>query len=247
MDCASCVAHVERAARSQPGVEVCQVNLARGRAAVQYDPGRTDPDRIAAAITDAGYPAAPESPGVAAANVEEERLQRQRQEATSWLRRAIVAIVLWLPVELTHWILTLVDRGTGHAGHAPPHLWLDWLSLATGTIAIVYVGAGFYRGRLAGPAPRHEQHGHADRHGRERGVRVQPRGVRRVPGRVVADPSDLYFMEATGLLALISLGHWLEARARQSAGSAIRELLDLAPATALRMNDVGGGEFGGRE
>ena len=45
---------------------------------------------------------------------------------------------------------------------------------------------------------------------------------------------DLYFMEATGLLALISLGHWLEARARQSAGSAIHELLELAPATALR-------------
>jgi Cu+-exporting ATPase len=37
------------------------------------------------------------------------------------------------------------------------------------------------------------------------------------------------------LLALVSLGHWLEARARQSAGSAIHELLSLAPATALRL------------
>src|SRR5436190_23405942 len=46
---------------------------------------------------------------------------------------------------------------------------------------------------------------------------------------------DLYFMEATGLLALISLGHWLEARARDQAGSAIRELLNLAPAVALRV------------
>jgi Cu+-exporting ATPase len=45
---------------------------------------------------------------------------------------------------------------------------------------------------------------------------------------------QLYFMESTGLLALISLGHWLEARARQSAGSAIHELLNLAPQTALR-------------
>src|SRR6185436_13065935 len=49
----------------------------------------------------------------------------------------------------------------------------------------------------------------------------------------------LYFMEATGLLALISLGHWLEARARQSAGSAIHELLNLAPAMALRMRAEG--------
>jgi Cu+-exporting ATPase len=32
MDCASCVSHVEKALRNVPGVESCQVNLARGRA-----------------------------------------------------------------------------------------------------------------------------------------------------------------------------------------------------------------------
>jgi Cu+-exporting ATPase len=52
-------------------------------------------------------------------------------------------------------------------------------------------------------------------------------------------PPPLYFMEATGLLALISLGHWLEARARDQAGSAIRELLNLTPAVALRVRDDG--------
>jgi hypothetical protein len=46
---------------------------------------------------------------------------------------------------------------------------------------------------------------------------------------------ELYFMDSTGLLALISLGHWLEARARESAGSAIRKLLNLTPPTALRI------------
>jgi Cu+-exporting ATPase len=50
---------------------------------------------------------------------------------------------------------------------------------------------------------------------------------------------DLYFMEAAGQLALISLGHWLEGRARTAAGSAIRELLNLAPATALRLPKTG--------
>ena len=44
-------------------------------------------------------------------------------------------------------------------------------------------------------------------------------------------------MESTGLLALISLGHWLEARARDSAGHAIRELMELSPPTALRLDD----------
>src|SRR5205823_8423609 len=45
----------------------------------------------------------------------------------------------------------------------------------------------------------------------------------------------LYFTESTGLLALISLGHWLEARARASAGSAIHELMNFAPATAWKL------------
>src|SRR5207302_6843565 len=46
---------------------------------------------------------------------------------------------------------------------------------------------------------------------------------------------DLYFMESTGLLAIVSLGHWMESRARTSAGSAIHELMNLAPATAWRI------------
>ena len=88
MDCASCVAHVEKAMRSVGGVQACQVNLARGRATVTFDPAATTPDAIAMAITDAGYPAAPEDPGVAAGNVEEERLHHQIEHA-----RAIVPIV----------------------------------------------------------------------------------------------------------------------------------------------------------
>ncbi len=70
----------------------------------------------------------------------------------------------------------------------------------------------------------------------ERRVSLQPdifhRRVWLVGGRR-PDADQLYFMESTGLLALVSLGHWLEARARQSAGSAIRELLNLTPATAF--------------
>src|SRR4051794_36336199 len=75
MDCASCVAHVEGAGKSLPGVLKAQVNLARGRATVVYEPGRATPTKIAEAITGAGYPAVAESPDVAAGNVEEQRLQ----------------------------------------------------------------------------------------------------------------------------------------------------------------------------
>src|SRR5690606_25626762 len=47
---------------------------------------------------------------------------------------------------------------------------------------------------------------------------------------------DLYFMESAGLLALISIGHWLEARTRDRAGDAIRSLMELAPETAIKLS-----------
>ena len=46
-----------------------------------------------------------------------------------------------------------------------------------------------------------------------------------------------YFAEATALLAVISLGHWLEARATAKAGSAVRTLLEMQPDTAERIDD----------
>ena len=48
-----------------------------------------------------------------------------------------------------------------------------------------------------------------------------------------------YFEAATVIIVLVLLGQWLEARGRSRAGSALRELLDLTPATALLVEDGG--------
>jgi heavy metal translocating P-type ATPase len=48
----------------------------------------------------------------------------------------------------------------------------------------------------------------------------------------------LYFGESAGLLALISVGHWLEAKTTAAAGSAVRELLALTPDHAVRLSGV---------
>src|SRR5882672_10786210 len=227
MTCASCVAHVEKALKSVPGTESAPVNLARGRARVRFDPSKTDPSKLAEAIEHSGYHAHPEDPSISAANAEEARLHHQHEHSRSWQHRWIVGLILWLPVEILHWT---------HLGHAS---WFVWLSLITSTIAIVYVGAAFYKS--AWSALRH---------------RTSNMDTLIAMGATVAylysliaflgylagwwsTLPDLYFNESAGLLTLISLGHWLEARARDRAGSAIRELLNLAPAVALRLDDLG--------
>jgi Cu+-exporting ATPase len=231
MTCASCVSHVEQAAARLPGVESCRVNLAVGKARVRFDPRQTDLTRIARAITDSGYEATPApAPGLTPAAGEAGRNSSQHAHAQAWFRRAAVGIILWLPVEATHWALHF-------AGIHP--VWMDKVALITSTIALIYVGGGFYAG--------------AFRAFRRRTTNMDTliaigatvaygyslvAWAGHAAGLWSAAPA-LYFMESTGLLALISLGHWLEARARDLAGSAIRQLMDLAPATALLLDDSG--------
>jgi Cu+-exporting ATPase len=241
MDCASCVAHVTGAASKVPGVVACEVNLATGRARVQFDPRRVDPAAVAAAITDAGYPSQPRDATASAAAAEQHRHEQHAAHARAWFRRAMVGLALWFPVELTHWTLALFSD---HAHHGGAVNWMTWVSVVTSTIALAYLGSGFYASAF----------------------RALRRGTTNMDvliamGSTVAyvyslvalvgylsgwwqTLPDVYFMEAAGLMALISLGHWLEARARDRAGSAIRELLQLTPDEALRLRDAKAGSNG---
>jgi Cu+-exporting ATPase len=64
-----------------------------------------------------------------------------------------------------------------------------------------------------------------------------PAGFRGEDGRV-----GLYFEAAAVIVTLVLLGEWLEQRARQNTGAAIRALLSLAPPTALRLGPEGSEE-----
>jgi Cu+-exporting ATPase len=218
MNCASCVAHVQKAAMAVPGVEDCRVNLATGTAAVKLDSAKATPRAVADAITESGYPAT-------AGRADD---HPHHDQAGIWLRRAVAGIVLWLPLELLHWIMRLMS------GSEPA--WMTWAAFLTSTIAIVYVGRGFYASAFR-----------ALRHGTSNMDTLIAMGATVAYGySVIAlvgnwlglwPPQAIYLMESTGLLALISLGHWLEARARELAGHAIRELMVLSPPTALRLDD----------
>jgi P-type Cu+ transporter len=231
MDCASCVAHVEKAMKNVPGVIACQVSLARGRATVEYDDGRTSPEQIADAISASGYQAAPETPSLSASNVEEQRLHHQMEHARAWKNRAMLGLILWAPLEGWHQLANF--NLVPHWHHMP------WVMFAGATIAILFIGWGFYRGAWNGL-----------KHGTSNMDTLISMGASVAYvysavaflgaffGRWTLEGIHLYFTEAIGLLALISLGHWLEARARTKAGSAIRELLQLTPTKALRLNSL---------
>ncbi len=236
MNCASCVSHVEKAVKSVAGVSAAEVNLARGRAVVRFDSMQTGPAQIADAITSSGYKAHEESTGDP--DAEQARHHHQTLEARSWLFRAVAGLVLWLPLELAHWVM----RWAGHAHHLPAQATgVGWAAFGLSTAAMIYLGSKFFSSAAA-----------ALRHGTSNMDTLISMGAGVAYGYSLiyfigglagtwAPPmiDKLYFMEASGLLALISLGHGLEARARDSAGSAIRELLQLVPPVALRFGTDG--------
>lgn len=57
MSCAHCQENVKKAITSVSGVSSAEVNLDKGKATVQYEPAKTDLDKIKSAIEDAGYEA----------------------------------------------------------------------------------------------------------------------------------------------------------------------------------------------
>lgn len=55
MSCGGCVNSVKRAVGALDGVALVEVFLDTGKVNVQYDPQRTRPEQVKAAIRDAGY------------------------------------------------------------------------------------------------------------------------------------------------------------------------------------------------
>lgn len=62
MNCSLCPIAVSGVLRKQPGVQEVKADLDSKSAQVVYDPARTTPERLARAVSDAGYPATPRIP-----------------------------------------------------------------------------------------------------------------------------------------------------------------------------------------
>ena len=225
--CASCVETVRRTLLAESDVNEVAINSQTGRAIIA---GQIDPAKAAELSTTVGYPAkvalgTMESAASLRAQVEERAATRTKQ----WKRRAIIGLGLWIPMAIIHW-------GAPPAGLSGP--WMDWTLGGMATLVVVLVGPGFLRSALS-----------ALRRGGTNMDTLITIGagtawawslllfILNKSGITHGQP--LYFTEAAVLLGLISLGHWFEARASAKAGHAIRDLLNLQPETAERLDANG--------
>jgi Cu+-exporting ATPase len=211
MHCAGCVAAVEQSLRAVPGVLEASVSLPAQQAIVQAA-ARTQPQQLVRAISQVGYEAVVEPTKLMSDELA--ALEReQRRELFAWRNRFAAAFICTL--------LLMV------LGHVAADFWLGpSLVFALGTITQVYVGWPYYVG-----AWRRLSRGRADMDTLV-ALGTTAAYADSLAALIVGRQTHGYFHESGMLLGLITLGKWLEARARRQTGYAVRQLMRLEPPIA---------------
>lgn len=240
MTCSSCSASVEKSVRKLEGVKSANVNLLSNSMLVQYNEGILDNNKIIKAVVDAGYGASLFVRDARGEAKREKAVNPVENELKEMKIRLIVSFVFLIPLmyismghmfkfplpgwmhghhnavtfAFTQMLLTLpivyVNRKYFQVGfktlfHGTPNM--DSLIAIGSTAAVVYgIFAIFKIGYGLG-------HNDMD--------------------LVSHYTMDLYFESAATILALITLGKFLETRSKGKTSEAISKLMDLAPKTAV--------------
>ena len=226
MNCASCAAHVEKAAAKVEGISYASVNLATERLTVSYDEKRTSLSQVIDAVTRAGYKAIDDEKERKASRPETHRLQI----------RLIWSIVFTLPLLiLTMSAMAGVRLPSFISPDASP-LTFAIIQLLL-TAPVVVTGRSFY---MAGTKTLLRGNPGMDTlvaMGTAAAFLYSIFATIRIAGGDNHYVHNLYYESAAAIITLITTGRYLEARSKSKAGSAIRQLLNLAPPLATVLRD----------
>ncbi|MFQ6325755.1 heavy metal translocating P-type ATPase [Nocardia sp. CWNU-33] len=222
MTCASCAARIEKRLGKIEGV-TATVNFATEKAKVSY-PQSVSPEQLVEQVHAAGYTAHVPAPPTTETDRSDERSTaldrlRQRLLISTGLALPVVAMAMIPALQFDNW---------------------QWLSLALAGPVVFWGGADFHRAALSNA--RHGAatmdtlisvgtlaafgwsvyalfFGHAGMPGMKHSFSL---GIERADAA-----SNVYFEVAAGVIVFILAGRYLETRAKDRAGSALRALLEL--------------------
>ena len=236
MTCTACAAAIERAVGKVEGVNSAAVNFATEKLRVEYDEGVTDLNTIARAVSAAGYEAVIGEKADTSPN---------RNEAAEGLKRRLIgSLVFAVPV-------FYLSMGPMVGLPAPGFLVGEQNALLMAltqlllVIPVLFVGREFYRAGGKGLihlAPNMDSlvavgTAAAFLYGLFVIYQLAYGFSYGDMDRVHQYAHDLYFESAAVILTLITVGKYLEARAKGKTGEAVKKLMELAPETALIIRD----------
>lgn len=220
MTCAGCSARLNKMLAALPGVISADVNFSLEQARIVLVPGMQTPAALREQIEAFGFGA--QLAQGSASGRRQQLLEREAQEAASARQaqtRVIVSALLTLPLLVGMFSM---------AGLLPWHL-PAWLELVLATPVQFWIGARFYRGAWLAIKNRSANMDVLVATGTSAAYFYS---LYLLLTLGMAASGQLYFEASAIIITLISLGKLLEARARRSTQSAIRELMALRPETA---------------
>ena len=224
MTCAACAAHVEKAANSLDGVDSAAVNLMLGTLVCSYDADRVSPQAIITAVEAAGYGAAP------ADDAKRDIRREQEESARAMGRRLLWSVVCLVP---------LFCLSMGHMMGLPVPGFMHRQPLLAAVVQLAlclpililnraYFTVGF--SRLFKGSPNMDS---LVALGAAAGLVYSLIEMGLLAAGQVAGMPDLYFESAGMILALVTVGKYLEERSKGKTTGAITALLALAPDVAV--------------
>jgi len=224
VSCAACGWLIEKHLRNLPGVAEARLNLSNHRLHLSWADHQLPLSRLLAELRQIGYAAHPYQPDQAT-----EQLARENRSA---LRRLGVAGLLWFQAMMA----TMATWPEFNIDLSPElHTILRWVALFLTTPIVFYSCAPFFKGAARDLRTRHLT----------MDVSVSLAiGLAYGAGiwTAITGSGELYF-DTVGMFALFLLtGRYLERRARERTAAATAQLVNLLPASCLRLGRDGQSE-----
>ena len=267
MTCAACQAHIDKAVCKLDGVQEVAVNLLSGSMTVDFDPDRVSAKEICSAVDRAGYTAslaggsagAPGADGAAGAvggarltgaagaSRPESPTKKLQATADAMKGRLAVSLAFLVPlfyIGMGHMLGWPLPAALGDHDHAMTLALAELLLL----LPILYANRSYFIGgfkSLIHGAPTMDA---LIAIGASASVAwsvyamfimADQLAVGDVHAAAATAMDNLYFESAGTILSLVTVGKYLETRAKSKTGGAIEKLIDLAPKTACVVDEDG--------
>jgi Cu+-exporting ATPase len=227
MTCAACARAVERAAKKLPGVTEANVNLATEKLTISFNEGELTVRTIQNAVEKAGYKALEEAD-------ETDPEGKKRGELRSLRNRFIFSVIFAFPL-LVITMLPMVLESLGimlpgflNTMHYPRQFALIQFVLCT---PVIIIGRRYYTAGFRNLVKRSPNMDSLIAIGTSAAYLYSFYGVYQIFVKGNVD-FELYFEGAAVILALITLGKYMEAVSKGKTSEAIKKLLSLAPKQA---------------
>ncbi|MBE6831507.1 MAG: heavy metal translocating P-type ATPase [Ruminococcaceae bacterium] len=252
MTCSACSANVEKSVRKLNGVSSVNVNLLSNSMTVDYDDTVANDAEVIRAVENAGYGASVYSRKGNANAKSQPQENPVQKELQSMKMRLIVSFTFLIPLlylamhhMLKEWIGLPVPEFIKAAFHGPENGVVFAFAQFLLLLPIAYVNRKYFQVGFKTLAKRAPNMDSLIAIGSTAAIVYGIFAIFKIGYALghgdmeTADHflMDLYFESAGTILALITLGKYLEARSKGKTSEAITKLMDLAPKTAVVIRD----------